>query len=76
MKSRKVVPLIGPLLTLLRSRKFLIALITLLVDVLVIYHPALEPVQNELIAVFTAIGSVLIASIAYEDRQSVSEQES
>lgn len=59
--------ILRPLLALLRSRKFLVAIITLLVDILVIYLPELEPVQTELIAVFTTIGSVLIASIAYED---------
>ncbi len=65
-------PIVGPLLGLLRSRKFMVALLTLAVDVLVVYVPALKPVQAELLTVFTLIGSALVASIAYEDGQTKS----
>jgi hypothetical protein len=51
----------------------MVALMTLLVDVIVIYQPALEPAQSELVTVFTVIGSMLIASIAYEDGQAMTE---
>ena len=54
-------PIVGPLLGLLRSRKFMVALLTLAVDVLVVYVPALKPVQAELLTVFTLIGSALVA---------------
>jgi hypothetical protein len=60
-------PIVGPLLRLLRSRKFMVALMTVVIDVLMAYIPALEPVQAELLTVFTLVGSVLIAAIAYED---------
>ncbi len=60
-------PVIGPLMGLLRSRKFMVALMTLIVDLVVAYVPALEPVRAELLAVFTVIGSALVAAIAYED---------
>lgn len=60
-------PVLDPLLNLLRSRKFLVALGTLAVDVIVAYVPVLEPVQGELLVVLTTLGSVLVAAIAFED---------
>jgi hypothetical protein len=74
MENKNMKPIIDPLLTLLRSRKFMVALLTLVVDVLVAYLPSLEPVQNELMTVFTLLGSVLIAAIAYEDTQQAQNQ--
>ncbi|GAB4479036.1 MAG: hypothetical protein Kow00124_24160 [Anaerolineae bacterium] len=59
----------GPLGALLRSRKVLVALVTLIVDVIVVLVPELEAAQGELLTVFTLIGSLLVASIAYEDGQ-------
>ncbi len=64
-------PILGPILGLLRSRKFMVALMTLIVDVLITYAPALEPVRVELLAVFTLIGSLLVGAIAYEDAHKV-----
>ena len=61
------IPVLDPLLNLLRSRKFLVALGTLAVDVIVAYVPVLEPVQGELLVVLTTLGSVLVAAIAFED---------
>lgn len=69
MQSNPITPFIGPLLGLLRSRKFMAALMTLVIDVLVAYLPVLEPVRTELLAVFTLLGSTLVAAIAYEDGQ-------
>lgn len=69
MNTEKLIPFFGPLLGLLRSRKFVAALMTLIIDVLIVYAPALEPVRGELLTVFTVIGSMLIAAIAYEDGQ-------
>ena len=60
-------PVVGPLLSLLRSRKFMVTLMTVAVDLLIAYVPALEPVRAELLAVFTAVGLALVAAIAYED---------
>lgn len=61
------IPFVGPLVGLLRSRKFLVALVTLITDVVIGYAPELEGVRAELIAVFTFVGSLLVAAIAYED---------
>lgn len=63
-------PVIGPLLNLLRSRKFMVAVMTLVVNIVVAFMPSLEAVRTELMTVFTFIGSALVASIAYEDGQS------
>ena len=60
-------PLVDPLLNLLRSRKFLVALGTIVVDVIVACVPVLEPVRGELLTVLTTLGSVLVAAIAFED---------
>jgi len=60
-------PIIGPVLNLMKSRKFIVAVMTLIVDVVIAYVPTLEPVRTELLSVFTAIGVALVASIAYED---------
>lgn len=62
-----ITPIIGPLVDLLRSRKFMVALMTLVVDVLIAYVPALEPARAELLVVFTLIGSLLVGAIAWED---------
>jgi hypothetical protein len=69
MERNTIWPIIGPLVTLLRSRKFIVAVVTLVVDVLVAYLPQMEPVRGELMAVFTLVGSLLVAAIAYEDGQ-------
>jgi hypothetical protein len=69
MEQNAIWPIIGPLVNLLRSRKFIVAVVTLAVDVLVAYLPQLEPVRTELMTVFTLIGSLLVAAIAYEDGQ-------
>ncbi len=66
-ETHGVWPILGPLLRLLNSRKFMVALITLVVDLAIAYAPGLAPVQAELITVLTALGSLLIAAIAYED---------
>jgi uncharacterized membrane protein len=63
------IPFIGPLLGLLRSRKFMVALVTIILDVVVAYLPELEAVRAELLAIFTFVGSLLVAAIAYEDGQ-------
>ncbi|MBN1120680.1 MAG: hypothetical protein JXJ17_06345 [Anaerolineae bacterium] len=69
-ENNQLMPIIGPILNLLRSRKFMVALMTLIVDVVVAYVPAMAEVQEPLLAVFTAIGLALVAAIAYEDAAS------
>ena len=60
-------PLLGPFLALLRSRKFLVAVGTIAVNALIAQFPQLAPVQESLMALVTALAGVVIASIAYED---------
>lgn len=61
-------PLFGPLWLLLSSRKFLVAVSTLITAMLVAQIPELESVRSELIAVFAIVGSALVVAIAHEDR--------
>jgi hypothetical protein len=60
---------ITPFLSLLKSRKFLVSMMTMAVDLLVAYVPQAEGIRVELLTVFTFIGSMLVAAIAYEDGQ-------
>lgn len=69
MKNFDPTPFIGPLLNLLRSRKFMVAVLTLAIDVIIAYVPELESVRAELLTVFTVVGSILLGAIAYEDGQ-------
>ena len=62
-------PIFGPLIQLLRSRKFIVAIVAVLIDVVIVFVPSLEVVRTELLAVVTALASMLIGSIAYEDGQ-------
>ncbi len=62
-------PIIGPIISLLRSRKFMVTVMTLVVNVVIAFMPSLEAVRTELLTVFTFVGSALVVSIAYEDGQ-------
>jgi len=55
------------MLDLLKSRKFWIAIATLVADIVVASVPQLAEIREELIKVITTIGMVLIGSIAVED---------
>jgi hypothetical protein len=63
-----VKPIIGPLVNLLRSRKFLVAVISLALDIVIAYSPGLEG-QREMIlmATNTIISAAVILGIAHED---------
>lgn len=60
-------PLFGPIVALLKSRKFLIAVLTVGVDALVAQVPQLAAVKDQLLAVSVVLASVLIGAIAHED---------
>lgn len=60
-------PFLGPVVALLKSRKFWVSVATLATNIIVAQVPALADVQTELVAVITAVGVVLIGSIAHED---------
>lgn len=65
--EKQVRMVLGPLAALLRSRKVMVALVSLLVAVLVGLVPELEPVQAELILVITVVAAALIGGTAAED---------
>lgn len=60
-------PFFGPLWALGSSRKFLVAAGTLIADMIIAQIPDLKPIRVELIQVFTFLGGVVVAAIAYED---------
>lgn len=60
-------PIITPLLALLKSRKAITALITALVDLLVLAVPALAANRDTLLTVFTTLGLTLMGLTAAED---------
>lgn len=60
-------PIFGPLVNILKSRKVIVGAITFLVDVLIAYLPALNSSEDVLIAAFTALALAIIGGIAYED---------
>ena len=60
-------PIFGPVLNLLRSRKFWAAVAGVVASMLVAQFPDLESVQTEMVTVITTLAVALIAGIAYED---------
>lgn len=56
-----------PFLSLLRSRKVIVAVVSLLVSLLVSIVPELEVVRGELIIFVATIALAVIGGIAYED---------
>ena len=66
MKAQEA-PVIQPILGLLHSRKFLLAVVGLVLDILIAYNPDLLPMREELITAVTLIVGVLIGGITAED---------
>ena len=62
-----VTPVIGPIMAILRSRKFIVALASLLVSLLVLAIPDLTEVRGELLTLLVAFGLALIGGITIED---------
>lgn len=60
-------PIWTPLVLLLKSRKVIVSLCALLMNLLVTALPALEPYRGELMTVITGLALALIGGIAYED---------
>lgn len=60
-------PIVSPLLLLLKSRKFLLAVVGIVLDTIIALHPDLAPMREELLIGVTTIVGVLIGGIAYED---------
>lgn len=60
-------PIWTPLLLLLKSRKVIVSLCALLLNLLIAALPELEPLRGELMTVITGLALALIGGIAYED---------
>lgn len=60
-------PILDPLRKLLKSRKAIIAIITAILDTLVLFVPAIAPQRDALLAIFTGLAGVLITAITSED---------
>lgn len=61
-------PIIAPLLSLLRSRKFIVILAGILTNVIIIYVPEIAPARDILMAAVTFLALGLATTIAWEDR--------
>ncbi len=60
-------PIVTPLIALLKSRKVIVSLCALLLNLLVAAVPNLAPLRGELTTVITGLALALIGGIAYED---------
>jgi len=60
-------PLITPVLLLLKSRKVIVSLCALALNLLVAAVPSLAPFRSELMTVITGLALALIGGISYED---------
>ena len=60
-------PVIFPLLNLLRSRKFIVALAAIISSILVSKIPELRPYTAEIMTGIITLGLVLVGGIAFED---------
>lgn len=67
MPQTPVTPVLGPIMAILRSRKFIIALASLLVSLLMLAVPDLAEVRAELLTLLVAFGLALIGGITIED---------
>jgi hypothetical protein len=60
-------PILAPVLALLHSRKFIVAVVGVLVDLIIAFVPALEPMRDQLITIVTIFAGLLIGGITIED---------
>lgn len=67
MPQTPVTPVLGPILAMLRSRKFIIALAVLLISLLTMAIPSLAEVRGELLTLLITLGLALIGGITIED---------
>lgn len=67
----KIRMFLSPLAALLRSRKVMVALVSLLVMLFVAYEPRFEPFAVEMITLITAVALALVGSIAWEDTAAI-----
>jgi hypothetical protein len=67
MSKEQRIPLIDPILLALRSRRVIIAIVSLAVALLVAFVPELAAVQDALIVVIGAVALALIGGLSWED---------
>ncbi len=63
----EVQPIITPIVLLLKSRKFIVSVCALVLNLLVALVPEIAPLRTELMTVITGLALALIGGIAYED---------
>jgi hypothetical protein len=68
-------PIIDPLLEVLKSRRVLIALASLLVGVLLMAVPELYPLRGELLVLVISLALALIGGYSVEDAVSLAKQQ-
>ncbi|GAB4316173.1 MAG: hypothetical protein Kow00117_07930 [Phototrophicales bacterium] len=68
-------PLIDPLLMLLKSRRVLISLVTLLVGVVVMLLPDLAPLTDEILVLLLTLALALIGGYTLEDAVQIARQQ-
>ncbi|RMG74703.1 MAG: hypothetical protein D6711_08185 [Chloroflexi bacterium] len=68
-------PLIDPLLMLLKSRRVLISLVTLLVGVAVMLLPDLAPLTDEILVLLLTLALALIGGYTLEDAVQIARQQ-
>jgi hypothetical protein len=61
------IPILFPLLNLLRSRKFIVAVSSLVASVVVSLIPAIAPYTDLVVTAIIVVASVLIGGISFED---------
>lgn len=68
-------PIIDPLVLALKSRRVLVALVTLLVGVVVLAVPELAAVQDEILVLLVTLALAVIGGYSVEDAASAARQQ-
>jgi hypothetical protein len=68
-------PIIDPLLEVMKSRRVLIALASLLVGVILLAVPELSPLRGELLVLVISLSLALIGGYSVEDAVSLAKQQ-
>jgi len=63
----EIKPIVTPILLLLKSRKFIVSLCALALNLLIAAIPDVAPLRGELMAAITGLALAVIGGIAYED---------
>jgi Na+/proline symporter len=67
METPRRIPVLDPILIALRSRRVIIAIISIVVALLVAYAPQLAAVQDALIVLVGTLALALIGGLSWED---------